>query len=167
MISLVDINELRKQSKREKQLSDSRFREMPYVYSLFLMALSSGLSIYETVNIVSNHSPIVFKTYIEKVIYRIENGKSFSDAITDLQSIAEYRLISNVLLDSFESGTTSTSSIEHLFHQCINRMRRDANTEVKKLTIKMLFPLVLCILPAFVVLSIVPAIINGFSGIDW
>ena len=47
------------------------------------------------------------------------------------------------------------------------RLKRKQRTEEKaaKLTVKMLFPIIVCFLPVFVIISVVPALISLFQAL--
>ena len=108
-----------KNEKHNKYQEKMLIRDLPLVYGLFAIGISSGIP-------------------IKNVIFEI--SKYFPDVLPALDS---------------------------LHRDSKNKIRRESDSAIKKLPVTMLFPLVVCILPAFLLLSVIPILINGFFNIGF
>lgn len=162
--------ELRTRSKRER---DNRLanklivKDMPNVYGLMAIASSSGLSGQAALRCVAQYVPISVAKPIEKAVKEIDAGKSFSESLIQWNDYPHLRSLSHILVESMESGTDSLPTLDALTRDATNKVRRNTEAAIKRLPVTMLFPLVLCILPAFLLLSVVPTLISGFMSFDW
>jgi pilus assembly protein TadC len=71
---------------------------------------------------------------------------------------------SEFLRDSNMANGLATRSTHWSTHWASLR-RRAAETSARKLPVRLSFPLVLCILPAFIVLTVVPAIFGALRAL--
>lgn len=142
-------------------------KDMPYVYGLMCIAMSSGLSPHAALGAIVDYVPHTCREHMTSVLSQIEKGRTFRDALTTWDSYPHLRPLAHILIESMESGTSSLSSLDALGRDAMNRVRRETETAVKKLPVTMLFPLVTCILPAFILLSVTPTLVNGFMSFHW
>lgn len=147
--------------KKEQKVA---IKDMPYVYGLLAVCLSSGLSPEESLRRIFPYAPGVVKEHIGKSIRRIDAGQSFRESLASWEDNVHLRALSHSLAESVESGTSSIIVLDALGRDAMSRVRRHSDVALKKLPITMLFPLVTCILPAFILLSVVPTLINGFMS---
>ena len=140
--------------------------EMPYVYALFSSLVSSGATIYDSIRILSMASPPLSRIYFANSLAHLENGMTFAESVENMYRSDKMRPLARVMLEIYESGVSGEEALDRLHKDSINQISRQANTEIKKLTVKMLFPLVICILPAFVLLSVLPVLLNGLMNIQ-
>lgn len=164
------LTELHTRSKleREKKLADKLVvKDMPYVYGLMAIASSSGLSGESSLRCVAQYVPKSVAKPIEKAVKEIDGGKSFSESLIQWNEYPHLRSLSHILVESMESGTDSLPTLDALTRDATNKVRRNTETAIKRLPVTMLFPLVLCILPAFMLLSVVPTLISGFMSFGW
>ena len=75
------------------------------------------------------------------------------------------RPLVQVLVDSSAHGAPITTSLDRLGDEARAVRRRAAAQRARRLPVLLLFPLVLCILPAFVLLTVVPLLVGTFSGL--
>jgi pilus assembly protein TadC len=71
----------------------------------------------------------------------------------------------NALAASERDGLPLAPLLERLSHEAHCERRRIAQEDAAKLPVRMAFPLVLCVLPSFVTLSIVPILIGALSSL--
>lgn len=165
--NLATLHENAKVERQLKLRDKTMLKDMPYFYGLLGIALSSGLSNETSIRCVSRFAPETLSDDMQKVVNRIDSGKTFRQALLPWEENENLRPVAHVLVESMESGTSSLVAIDSLTRDSISKVRRNAETSMKKLPIMMLFPLVLCILPAFVLLSILPTLISGFMSFNW
>ena len=155
-------------SEQERKLAEKMIsKDMPHVYGLMAVASSSGLTGELAIRAIVPFAPKSISGPIQKSLSHIDAGKSFRHSIEEWNELPHLRPMAHILIESLESGTSSIPAFDALGRDSLNKIRRNCDIAMKKLPVVMLFPLVICILPAFVLLSIVPALVSGFSEIRW
>ena len=151
----------------EKNIRKLYVKEMPYVFGLMAVGASSGLTPEQLLRYISEYVPECVRESMNNVIHDLDAGRSLSGALTRWNDNEHLRVLAHVITESLESGTSSLAALDALSRDASTRVRRQADTALKKLPVTMLFPLVVCILPAFVLLSIVPTLIERFTSMKW
>ncbi len=165
--SFYSLRQRAKLEREQKRNNKLVIKDMPYVYGLMAVCASSGLSPEASIRCVSAYAPSAIKDPMVQALRKIDAGQSFREALVSWEEHAHIRSLAHILVESMESGTSSLVALDSLGRDAMNRVRRQADTALKKLPVTMLFPLVVCILPAFILLSIVPTLINGFMSAQW
>lgn len=86
-------------------------------------------------------------------------------ALADRAQIAEIRQLVSALLQAQKHGVPMAETLR--IQSCEMRLKRTQNTEEKaaKLTVKMIFPIILCFLPVFMIITMVPALLRVFEAL--
>ena len=93
-----------------------------------------------------------------------ELGGSFPDALAELAAATPLLApMVDVLLASAELGAPATGALVRLADEARARARRRAETRARVLPVKLLFPLVFLVLPAFGLLTVAPALLSALS----
>jgi len=90
-------------------------------------------------------------------------------ALADRTGVADLRSLTSMLLQTERFGTSIAASLRIHADTMRTKRRQRAEELAAKTTIKMIFPLVLCIFPALLVVIIGPAIIQivaMFAGLE-
>ena len=137
----------------------------PECIDLFIAALRAGYSPAQGINFLGQHAPGILRPNFIAASRRIDESERFIDAIRLLHS--EIGAVSQSMCDVLISGDRLGIPVENLLFQLgnearLNRRRR-AETEARQLPIRLSLPLVMCILPSFVILIIVPTIAGTLS----
>lgn len=98
---------------------------------------------------------------------RLELGADLSDAVLAIDAVAAPSMVR--VLDALRraevDGAALTLHLEFLVND-LRRVRAMAlDVAAQRLTITLLFPLVLCILPAFILLAVVPLLLGALVGL--
>ena len=90
-----------------------------------------------------------------------------ADALPALASDAHpsYAPIVDALVTSERHGTPLALVLDHLAQEARLRRRADAESRARTLPVRMSFPLVVCVLPAFVLVAIAPALMAALSSL--
>lgn len=155
------------QEKQERRNKTIVLKEMPNFFGLMAVVTSSGLTGQSAIKSIIPFVSEELSTPIRRSIAFIESGKSFRQALEEWNNYSHLRQLAHVLVESMESGTSALPALDAMGRDSLIRIQRSADTAMKKLPVTMLFPLVLCILPAFMLLSVIPTLINGFSKVQW
>lgn len=86
-------------------------------------------------------------------------------ALADRVQIAEIRQLVSALLQAQKHGVPMAETLR--IQSAEMRLKRRQRTEERaaKLTVKMLFPIIVCFMPVFIIISVVPALIAVFRAL--
>jgi tight adherence protein C len=86
-------------------------------------------------------------------------------ALSDRAQIIEIRQLVTALLQAQKHGVPMAETLR--IQSAEMRLKRKQRTEEKaaKLTVKMLFPIIVCFMPVFMIISVVPALISVFRAL--
>jgi tight adherence protein C len=97
----------------------------------------------------------------------MERGERFADSLRQLD--AKLGPIAQPLVDSLSAaeryGLPLTPVLERLTLESQQQRRRDADASARELPVRLAMPLVLCTLPSFVLLAIVPLLLGALSSL--
>ncbi len=142
-------------------------KSLPFLYSLFSISLSSGQNIEQTLKAISHCVPSCFELPIRNTLKEIDLGATFPQAVLHMEEVEILRPLTHVMLETYDLGNNSVWIIDSMNKDAMATIKRETEIAIKKLPITMLLPLVLCILPAFIFLSVLPILINGVLSINW
>ena len=140
---------------------------LPELISLIRVGITAGLSAEQTIR---RLQPVVQSPTSEALtefVLTLERHIGFSDAthelITRLGEPA--RPLADALATSHRYGLALLPSLDRALDEARHAHRRQVETAARRLPVLMCFPLALCILPAFVLLTIVPALLGALSAL--
>jgi tight adherence protein C len=142
---------------------------VPDVVDLFAVATAAGLNPRLAVAAVAERAPPgPLADALADVCRRVGAGDRLADALDavrdDLDSDAVRPLV-GALTDAERYGSTLGPTLERLADEARRSRQRRAEEAARKLPVKLLFPLVLCILPAFGLLTVAPLIAGGLRAL--
>jgi len=149
-------------------LESSVVRELPEVIDLVRLALASGGSVLLALRAVSADPVGPVSRALGRAVAGVEAGHRMADALDELpSSLGEpVRPLIRALVASERYGIELGSTLGRLADDARDDRRRRAQTQARRVPIRMLLPLVLCILPAFVLLTLVPTLVATFDTLD-
>ena len=131
--------------------------ELPDTTDLLVAALRAGLTPVQAVRVVAPLVPGSLRPDFDRVLDRLDAGDRFVEAVRGGEHA---RALFDVLADGERLGVP----IDHLAFQLAldarDRRRRGAESDARQLPVRLAVPLVVCTLPSFVVLVIVPVIVD-------
>ncbi len=132
--------------------------ELPEVIDLFVLAVGSGLNVATAVATVAARSPPVHRRALTAAVDRVEHGERLGDALEAVvEELGEpVRPLIAALVASERYGVALLPSLERLVAEARADRRRRAETAARRVPVLLLFPLVLCVLPAFCLLTLAP-----------
>ncbi len=77
------------------------------------------------------------------------------------------RRLATVLIDGEQTGAPLADDLVSFASDRRRELRRDAEERARRLPVLLLLPLVFCVLPAFVVVAVVPMVVTGASSISF
>jgi tight adherence protein C len=149
--------------RRDQELA----RELPEVVDLLLVATVSGLNLSHAVSAMGERGPPRLGAALARAATDIDEGVRVADALDAALSPlgGPARPLAAALLGSARYGTSLGPALDRLAIETRQLRRRQAEEAVRRVPIKLLFPLVLLVLPAFVLLTLVPLLAGAFRSL--
>ncbi len=153
--------------RRARRAASESARELADVIDLFSLAVASGLNLRLALVAVASRAPPAWSSPLFGVVRRIEHGIGVADALDDLPDKTgehAHPLVS-VLVASERYGTALLPALDRLASEARFEQRRHAEEAARRVPVKLLFPLVLCILPAFGALTVAPLLAGALGSL--
>jgi pilus assembly protein TadC len=141
-------------------------RAVPVLLDLLAVGTSAGLTPYLAVEHAARWSVPAAGAPLESALRLVRLGVPFADALDDVGStMPPLRSALAVLAASVRIGAPSSEPLMRLGAEGRAALRRRAEERARSLSVRLLFPLVFLVLPAFALLVVVPTVISGFTGL--
>lgn len=150
-----------------RRLDAALLGELPEVVDLFVLAVGAGLTVSLAVPAVARHHRGLLGDALADVARQVRLGRRLGDALAALpESVGERaRPLSTVLVSSERYGVALLPALERLAAESRLERRRAAEATARRVPVKLLFPLVLCTLPAFALLTVVPLLAGSLRSL--
>ncbi|MEY3618716.1 MAG: putative type secretion system protein [Actinomycetota bacterium] len=150
--------------RRRRTLRDRRARavvdDLPDAIDLLLAALRAGHTPVLAIELLACHAPLSVRDAFRSVLEAMNSGERLAIALNHvtrtLGPIA--RPLTDILADGDRLGIPIDQIAYQLSIAARHHRRRQAEASARKLPVQLAVPLVVCTLPSFVVLVIVPVI---------
>jgi pilus assembly protein TadC len=127
------------------------------VVDLFRVAVNAGLTVHDAVREVSRVVAGPVEASLNEVQRRVGLGHRLSDALPLLVEVGEpIRPLVRVLVSAERDGAPLAEPLERVSEHARDVRRRSAEEAARRVPVRLLLPLVACVLPAFVLLTVVP-----------
>jgi tight adherence protein C len=155
---------------RAKRRKEEMAAALPDVVDLLAVCSHAGLNMSLSLRRVVERAPGPMGREIRRTIEEIDLGVPRSKALESLAArnpLPELESLVRLLLNSERFGTQVAASLESFSADVRVRLKRSAEEQARKAPVKILFPLVFLILPAFVLLTVVPLLVSAFQAMDY
>ena len=144
-------------------------RELPEVVDLFLVACASDLNVSLAIAAVGERGPPLFGAALRRAAADVADGARVADALdAALRPLGEAaRPLASALLGTARYGAALGPALDRLAIETRQLRRRQAEEAIRRVPVKLLFPLVLLVLPAFVVLTVVPLLAGALRSLPF
>ena len=153
--------------RRARRATAQSERELADVIDLFSLAAGSGLNLRLALAAVASRSPPAWVAPLRAADTGVERGMAVADVLDRLPGVVgdhAHPLVS-VLVSSERYGTALLPALERLAVEARFDRRRRAEEAARRVPVKLLFPLVLCILPAFGALTVAPLLAGALGSL--
>jgi tight adherence protein C len=141
-------------------------RELPVVVDLLGVAVAAGCTPYLAVEVAARWGPPHAAAAFAAVLRACALGTGFAAALDDAAACApRLRGLADALLASDRLGAPVGPQLARLADEERAALRRRAEAHARRVPVKLLFPLVFLVLPAFVLLTVVPGLVAGLQRI--
>jgi tight adherence protein C len=147
-----------------RRLAGELERELPLILDLLQVAVSAGATPYRALELAVQWGPPTGGTVLAGALVSTRVGSSLSDALEatalDAPTLAP---VTSALVASDRMGAPAGPALTRLAHEVRADLRRRAEARARTLPVKLLFPLVFLVLPAFGLLTVVPALLTALA----
>lgn len=151
-------------ARRSRSHSSALRREVAVVADLIAVGVSAGHTPYLAVEVAARWSPPLVRAPLSELLRSVALGSSFPDALFALGlSIPELCPLTDELATAHRLGIPAGPGLERIAAESRATARRRAQEHSRAVPVRLLFPLVFLILPAFGLLTVVPALISGLA----
>jgi tight adherence protein C len=143
--------------KRERTVAAA----LPDLVDLLCTAVGAGCTADGALRAVAPHSPDSLRSVLEEAVRRLDLGASFEDALAPLGELAGgvAQPVARLLIAAQLDGVPLAPALERLGSAARRQTRLQAEESARRLPVRLLLPVVLCTLPAFALLTVVPALL--------
>jgi tight adherence protein C len=140
---------------------------LPEAADLLALSVAGGLTVPLALASTARWSPDPVGGALARAIAEIDLGRPVVDAVEDLAFVLgpPARPLVDVLLASERYGVPLGDSLDRVAREARLERRRRAEERARRLPVLLLFPLVLCVLPAFGFLTVVPLLVGSLPDL--
>jgi len=148
---------------RAARRSDAEYlRELAVAVDLIGVGVAAGCTPYLAVEVGAEWSGPHIGRALRDVSHACALGQSFDDALRDLGARLEpVRPLTEALRTSARLGSPVAPALARLAVDVRADLRRRAEARARTVPVRLCFPLVGCVLPAFALLTVVPVVLDG------
>ena len=141
--------------------------DLPDVVDLLVLAVGAGLTVHLALERVSARGAGPLAVELRRTLDQARLGRRLADALDDLPRRAgeATRPLVAALVASERYGAPLVGGLERLAAEVRRDRRRRAEEAVRKVPVKLLFPLVTCTLPAFGLLTVAPLVATALRSL--
>jgi hypothetical protein len=151
----------RRRARREER---AIARELPVAIDLLGVAVGAGCTPYLAVGVAAQWSPPPLGDTFRDVLRRCSLGLDFEAALDAAgRETPRVQPLADALLASDRLGVPVGPVLARLAHEDRTALRRAAEAHARRIPVRLLFPLVFLVLPAFVLLTVVPGLAAGLG----
>ncbi len=166
ILVVVGVVLYRRKTKSTQQLNFGA--HIPELIDVLLVLIRAGQSPAAAMAQLNYWAPGDLHKYLMPVHTRLIQGERFADVIKRLRDdlgSSSYPLC-DILVSADRDGLPITSVLDQLAYHAHLERRRMQDTKARQLPVRLLLPLTCCILPSFVLLAMVPLVINSLSAVS-
>jgi pilus assembly protein TadC len=152
-------------ARRGAQGADTELaRELPVALDLLGVAVGAGCTPYLAVEVAARWSPAPLAAAFDDVLATCALGLDFESALdATARSSPRLRPLADALLATDRLGVPVGPVLARLAEEDRTGLRRAAEAHARRIPVRLLFPLVFLVLPAFVLLTVVPGLAAGLG----
>lgn len=142
-------------------------RELPHVIQLLAMVLNSGASLPDAVRQVAGALPGPATAALRHAEGRLSIGVAPDQVWGELAAQPGFERVGRALARSHGSGVPVADVVRRLGVDLAREARAEAEDRARTVGVRAAVPLGLCLLPAFLLIGIVPVVAASLSAVVW
>lgn len=148
--------------RRARRARAALLDEMPVVVDLVAVAVGAGCTPFLAIELTTRFAPLRSRPLLAETLRRCALGMSFDESLRELGRCAEaFRPLTETLRATARLGAPIGPALSRLAGEVRADVRRRAEARARTIPVRLCFPLVGCVLPAFACLTVVPVVLDG------
>ncbi len=149
------------QARRRREALDA----LPDLVELIVIAVRAGSTPTAAVTAAGRYAPAALAPVLADVDHRLQRGQRLADALAAVGEALgpEAAALVDALATADRYGLPIGPVLDRLADDIRDERRRRAERHARTLPVRLAFPLVMCTLPSFVLIAIVPALLGAVS----
>jgi tight adherence protein C len=141
---------------------------LPELLDLLVVSVQAGLLPAQALRDARELVEPPLRDALDALEARLARGERFADALAALVELLGSRVLGLVatVVATDRHGLPLAPAVERLADDARNHRRRLAEATARELPVRMSFPLVLCTLPSFALVAIVPLLVGALSSLQ-
>lgn len=141
--------------------------ELPDVTDLLALAIDAGLTVHLALGAVARHGDGPLADAFDEVLDRVGRGARLGEELESVRRLGpSVDPLVDALLAAERYGTPLSTALERISADGRAARRRRLEEEARKVPVRLLFPLVCCILPSVGLLTVVPVAGAALDGLS-
>jgi len=154
-----------REQRRQRAADDRIVAELPVTVDLLAVAVGAGCTPFLAVDTAARWAPPTLAAFLGGVRRACALGQSFGAALDDVAATApSLRPLVDALLASDRFGAPVGDALARVAAEQRTALRRRAEARARSVPVRLLFPLVFLVLPAFGLLTVIPAVLTGIGA---
>lgn len=156
---------MRDRAARSRETDEIR-RGIPEVVGLLGVAASAGLNPHRSIQVVSELVDGPIAPLMARAGTLARAGYTAAESLTSIaeaSGLDEFRSMARAFGASERQGAPLAPALRRLGRDLAEQRRRRAEAAARKAPVRVLFPLVVCVLPAFVLLAVIPVFVDTLN----
>jgi Flp pilus assembly protein TadB len=141
--------------------------DLPAAIDLVVLAIHQGLLPTAAIREVAPCTTGIVRAAFETTIARLDAGERFAEAVYSLPKVLGHR--AHALADGFAAadrdGLPLAPVLARLADEARQMRRRRVDEQTRRLPVQLAAPLVLCTLPSFALLTVVPMLLAALASL--
>ena len=165
MATLIEVLRGVREARARRLTGEARAGQLPDAVDLLVVAGAAGFTARQGLAVVAERGPPTLQGAFRAVVGRLEAGEPLTDALPRLiGTIGEpARGMVRAILTAERDGVPIRALLGHLADDARRQRRHELEAAVRRLPVRLTFPIVCCCLPAFAVLTVVPLVFVGLE----
>lgn len=157
----------RRPARRARRQAADVVDSLPEAVDLLRLAVSAGLTVPPALALVARRGHGTVARSLRSVVDAAARGSRWADALETLPMLLgePVRPLVAAVVTSERYGAPLDESLDRLAAEVRADRRRRAEESARRVPVKLLFPLVVCVLPAFALLTVVPLLAGGLASL--
>jgi tight adherence protein C len=141
-------------------------RDLPDVIDLLVLAVSAGTNTHLALEVVAREGEGPVAEAFASALGRTSLGVRLQDALVEAPDLGDgFRSLADVLRDADALGAPLLDRLRRSGTDARRERSRARLASVRAVPVKLLFPLVLCTLPGFGLLTVVPMVLRAMPSL--
>jgi tight adherence protein C len=152
------------QRRRARRRDNALTADLPVALDVLGVAVGAGCTPFLAVEVAAHWAPPTIRAHLATVPRACGLGMSFAAALDELaNTVPRLRPLADALLASDRLGAPVAPALARLAAEERAGLRRRAEAEARTVPVRLLFPLVFLVLPAFGLLTVVPTLVSSLG----